>query len=120
MSDIGDLQQRGSDVVNQQEGAAQDPTLSLDNEASSSATQGYEGRQPNALGIKKKKRLIDVHVPSSPHADHSDVNSPSPEASGLLSLPWEMVTHIASHLPAQCVISVLPKVCDGSYLAANN
>uniref|UniRef100_A0A3Q2YQI7 F-box and WD repeat domain containing 9 n=1 Tax=Hippocampus comes TaxID=109280 RepID=A0A3Q2YQI7_HIPCM len=35
----------------------------------------------------------------------------SPEASGLLSLPWEMVTHIASHLPAQCVISVLPKVC---------
>lgn len=53
MSDIGDLQQRGSDV-NQQEGAAQDPTLSLDSEASSSATQGYEGRQPNALGIKKK------------------------------------------------------------------
>ncbi|XP_077397536.1 F-box/WD repeat-containing protein 9 isoform X2 [Festucalex cinctus] len=37
--------------------------------------------------------------------------APSPEASGLLSLPWEMVTHIASHLPAQCVISVLPKVC---------
>uniref|UniRef100_H3C686 F-box and WD repeat domain containing 9 n=1 Tax=Tetraodon nigroviridis TaxID=99883 RepID=H3C686_TETNG len=30
---------------------------------------------------------------------------------GLLALPWEMVTHIASHLPAQCVISVLPKVC---------
>lgn len=43
--------------------------------------------------------------------DHSDLSSPSPEASGLLSLPWEMVTHIASHLPAQCVISVLPKVC---------
>ncbi|XP_071383965.1 F-box/WD repeat-containing protein 9 [Centroberyx affinis] len=37
--------------------------------------------------------------------------SPSAEASGLLSLPWEMVTHIASHLPAQCVITVLPKVC---------
>ncbi|XP_049600416.1 F-box/WD repeat-containing protein 9 isoform X1 [Syngnathus scovelli] len=35
-----------------------------------------------------------------------------PEVSGLLSLPWEMVTHIASHLPAHCVISVLPKVCD--------
>ncbi|KAL6102795.1 fbxw9 [Pungitius sinensis] len=37
--------------------------------------------------------------------------SPSAEASGLLSLPWEMVTQIASHLPAQCVITVLPKVC---------
>ncbi|KAK0140460.1 F-box/WD repeat-containing protein 9 [Merluccius polli] len=37
--------------------------------------------------------------------------SPSGEGSGLLSLPWEMVTQIASHLPAQCVISVLPKVC---------
>ncbi|KAM3863856.1 F-box/WD repeat-containing protein 9 [Diretmus argenteus] len=37
--------------------------------------------------------------------------SPSAEGSGLLSLPWEMVTHIASHLPAQCVITVLPKVC---------
>lgn len=55
MSDIGDLQQRGSDAVNDQEGAAQDPTLSLDSEASSSATQGYEGRQSNALGIKKKE-----------------------------------------------------------------
>lgn len=59
------------------------------------------------------KRLIVVyHVSSSPLPDdHSDLSSPSPEASGLLSLPWEMVTHIASHLPAQCVISVLPKVC---------
>ncbi|KAF7658634.1 hypothetical protein LDENG_00010290 [Lucifuga dentata] len=36
---------------------------------------------------------------------------PAGEASGLLSLPWEMVSHIASHLPAQCVITVLPKVC---------
>ncbi|XP_022608157.1 F-box/WD repeat-containing protein 9 [Seriola dumerili] len=46
------------------------------------------------------------------HLSSADVSpSPSAEASGLLSLPWEMVTHIASHLPAQCVITVLPKVC---------
>ncbi|KAG7335070.1 hypothetical protein KOW79_001666 [Hemibagrus wyckioides] len=35
----------------------------------------------------------------------------SPSPSGLLSLPWEMVTRIASHLPAQCVINILPQVC---------
>ncbi|KAK2893936.1 F-box/WD repeat-containing protein 9 [Channa argus] len=46
------------------------------------------------------------------HPSSVDVSpSPSAETSGLLSLPWEMVTHIASHLPAQCVITVLPKVC---------
>ncbi|XP_039980255.1 F-box/WD repeat-containing protein 9 [Xiphias gladius] len=46
------------------------------------------------------------------HPSSADVSpSPSAETSGLLSLPWEMVTHIASHLPAQCVITVLPKVC---------
>ncbi len=32
--------------------------------------------------------------------------SPSSHGSNLLSLPWEIVTQIASHLPAQCVISV--------------
>lgn len=37
--------------------------------------------------------------------------SPSSHGSNLLSLPWEIVTQIASHLPAQCVISVLPQVC---------
>ncbi|CAB1342427.1 unnamed protein product, partial [Coregonus sp. 'balchen'] len=36
--------------------------------------------------------------------------SPSAEGSGLLSLPWEMVARIASHLPAQCVITVLPQL----------
>lgn len=41
------------------------------------------------------------------------VNTPemSPSPSGLLALPWEMVARIASHLPAQCIINVLPQVC---------
>ncbi|XP_054463836.1 F-box/WD repeat-containing protein 9 [Anoplopoma fimbria] len=50
-------------------------------------------------------------VPAGPPSSADISPSPSAEASGLLSLPWEMVTHIASHLPAQCVITVLPKVC---------
>uniref|UniRef100_A0A3B3RPP8 F-box and WD repeat domain containing 9 n=1 Tax=Paramormyrops kingsleyae TaxID=1676925 RepID=A0A3B3RPP8_9TELE len=35
----------------------------------------------------------------------------SSEGTGLLSLPWEMVARIVSHLPAECVITVLPQVC---------
>ncbi|XP_077415973.1 F-box/WD repeat-containing protein 9 [Vanacampus margaritifer] len=54
--------------------------------------------------------LVRSEASSAELQSHPDA-APSPEASGLLSLPWEMVTHIASHLPAQCVISVLPKVC---------
>uniref|UniRef100_A0A3Q3W482 Uncharacterized protein n=1 Tax=Mola mola TaxID=94237 RepID=A0A3Q3W482_MOLML len=81
------------------------------------------------LNIKKKKdddeeekitseRLVIYESrwsSSPPPAGHSDATddsaSPSAGGSGLLSLPWEMVSHIASHLPAQCVITVLPKVC---------
>ncbi|XP_073350125.1 F-box/WD repeat-containing protein 9 isoform X1 [Pagrus major] len=74
-----------------QDGPSPDPEQSPRSEASSSDPQG----------------LLCAGHPTS--ADVS--SSPSPEASGLLSLPWEMVTHIASHLPAQCVITVLPKVC---------
>ncbi|XP_042372352.1 F-box/WD repeat-containing protein 9-like, partial [Plectropomus leopardus] len=50
-------------------------------------------------------------LPAGPPSSSDVSPSPSAETSGLLSLPWEMVTHIASHLPAQCVITVLPKVC---------
>lgn len=40
-----------------------------------------------------------------------DPTETSPSPSGLLSLPWEVVASIASHLPAQCIINVLPQVC---------
>ncbi|XP_015240400.1 PREDICTED: F-box/WD repeat-containing protein 9 [Cyprinodon variegatus] len=39
------------------------------------------------------------------------IRSPSAESSDLLSLPWEIIIHIASYLPAHCVVNVLPKVC---------
>lgn len=45
MSDLGDLQETVSDVAKEQDGAARNPAPSLDSEASSSATQGYEGLQ---------------------------------------------------------------------------
>lgn len=50
-------------------------------------------------------------LPPAPSSSADVSPSPSAETSGLLSLPWEMLTNIASHLPAQCVIDVLPKVC---------
>lgn len=64
------------------------------------------------------KRVVLLLLPSLQPATSSDVSpSPSTEARGLLSLPWEMVTHIASHLPAHCVIAVLPKVSFKDLLA---
>lgn len=74
-----------------------------------------------ALEDEQKERRSAVSdppdcLPDSLHCEPSVIatdTSPSPSSNGvnLLSLPWEIVTQIASHLPAQCVIDVLPKVC---------
>uniref|UniRef100_A0A8C6U1X4 F-box and WD repeat domain containing 9 n=1 Tax=Neogobius melanostomus TaxID=47308 RepID=A0A8C6U1X4_9GOBI len=65
-----------------------------------------------AVALYSKPVLFHVIFRPLPDAHPSTNASPSSaETTGLLSLPWEMVSHIASHLPAQCVITVLPKVC---------
>lgn len=71
-----------------------------------------DGSQQNIPSLQKPtdKTLQNQDGPLSDTDPSADASSSSEEA-GLLSLPWEMVTHIASHLPAQCVITVLPKVC---------
>ncbi|XP_028268471.1 F-box/WD repeat-containing protein 9 isoform X2 [Parambassis ranga] len=55
---------------------------------------------------------IDLHGLSAGQPSSADGSpSPSAETTGLLSLPWEILTHINSYIPAQCLINVLPKVC---------
>lgn len=54
MSDTGDLQQGGSGAVEEQEGAAEDPTTSPGSEASSPATQGYDALMYLAFELLKK------------------------------------------------------------------
>lgn len=74
---------------------------------------GNDGNQQNKDSLEKSndRTLPDQDGPLSDSHPSADASTSSVEASGLLSLPWEMVSHIASHLPAQCVITVLPKVC---------
>ncbi|KAJ8345846.1 hypothetical protein SKAU_G00300390, partial [Synaphobranchus kaupii] len=69
-------------------------------------------------GVGRAGRLPSLNLPDQQgpplhQARATPETSPSPsnEGTGLLSLPWEMVARIASHLPAQCVITVLPQVC---------
>ncbi|XP_030194398.1 F-box/WD repeat-containing protein 9 [Gadus morhua] len=69
-------------------------------------------KEDSHYGPHLSSTTFETSGPDTPGLPCSSQSTPSPsEGSGLLSLPWEMVTQIASHLPAQCVISVLPKVC---------
>ncbi|XP_028311444.1 F-box/WD repeat-containing protein 9 [Gouania willdenowi] len=52
-----------------------------------------------------------THLDSPRPSLSSDISPSTSEERGLLSLPFEILAHIASQLPAQCVIDVLPKVC---------
>lgn len=66
--------------------------------------------QPQSICYYQLKLTLAPHISSSLPSSTEPSPSPSVEGSGLLSLPWEMVARIASHLPAQCVITVLPQV----------
>ncbi|XP_062841149.1 F-box/WD repeat-containing protein 9 [Trichomycterus rosablanca] len=60
-----------------------------------------------------------LHSSTIPHSSQLGLNlrpcsyalETNPSPLGLLSLPWEMVARIASHLSAQCILNVLPQVC---------
>lgn len=77
-------------------------------EAERDCNQQHEDSTAHSSSSETLKNLDRPLSDDHPSAEGSPNSA---EASGLLSLPWEMVTHIASHLPAQCVITVLPKVC---------
>ncbi|XP_060946746.1 F-box/WD repeat-containing protein 9-like [Limanda limanda] len=81
--------------------------------------------EPDSLE-EQGKPFPDLVRPPSNEAPGPDLQRPQPaghpssadaspslcdETNGLLSLPWEIITLIASYLPAQCVTTVLPKVC---------
>ncbi|XP_029294174.1 F-box/WD repeat-containing protein 9 [Cottoperca gobio] len=83
-----------------------------ESEAGTNGDQGGPSPDPlKAPSIEASGPDLQGLLPAGPQFSSEVSPSASAEASGLLSLPWEMVTHIASHLPAQCVITVLPKVC---------
>lgn len=67
----------------------------------------FDGRQWQ-IHTSYKTSVNHLHRLNLKQSGSTPERSPSP--SGLLSLPWEMVARIASHLPAQCVIDVLPQV----------
>ncbi|XP_051995981.1 F-box/WD repeat-containing protein 9 [Xyrauchen texanus] len=88
------------------------PNVTLEEEETKRCSAGTESEVPPNLNCNDTPRAIPDRLKLEPSIIATET-SPSPSSNGtsLLSLPWEIVTQIASHLPAQCVINVLPKVC---------
>lgn len=91
------------------------PSVTLEDEEKKRCSAG--------ANLEQTQSSPNINCNDPPHSTSDQLNlepsiiatetSPSPSSDGtnLLSLPWEIVTQIASHLPAQCVINVLPQVC---------
>ncbi|KAJ7989365.1 hypothetical protein DPEC_G00303770 [Dallia pectoralis] len=90
-----------------------DPRVSVEpGQAGSSRGERQAGSSKHNQSSNEAPRPGQLGLPSSSQLPSVEPSpSPSGDVSGLLALPWEMVARIASHLPAQCVIKVLPQVC---------
>lgn len=91
------------------------PSVTLEDEKTKRCTAGASSEKAQSSS------KINSNDPTHPTPDRLSLDSsiiatgmspsPSSDGSSLLSLPWEIVTQIASHLPADCIINVLPQVC---------
>lgn len=85
-------------------------SIALEGIESKAVKGGDGGRETVSSGGESDSDGIAHDLNQMRLCQSSGSPSPCSDAVGLLSLPWEMVTRIASHLPAQCIINVLPQV----------